>query len=93
MTREESKLAYDRRVKRRQAASITSNTVSGNVDQSMPTSSGARTFYRTHSQSAADSRPGGQFSPTIQGSEDHSRPMLSGGASAQGRLVNDNSII
>jgi len=95
MTREESKLAYDRRVKRRQAASISENTVSGGVDQPMSTSRAVRTFYRTNSQGAADSRAGGQLIPTMHGSEDHSRLtcMLPGDRSAQGRPVNNNSIV
>jgi len=95
MTREESKQAYERRVKRRQAASISGNTVSGCVDQPMSTSRRptVRTFYRRHSKGAADSMAGAQLLPTMHGSGDYSRPMLSGDSSAPGRPVNNNSII
>jgi len=95
MTRQESKEANERRVKRRQAASISANTVSGCVDQPMSTSrrSTVRTFYPRHSQGAADSRAGGQLLHTMHGSGDYSRPMLSGDTSAQGRPVSHNLII
>jgi len=96
MTREESKEAYELRVKRRQAASISANTVSGCVDQPMLTSRRptVRTFYRRHSQGAADSRAGGgQLLHTMHGGGDYSRPILSGDTSAQGGPVNNNSII